>query len=227
MARKPAKKTTVRKPSRAAAKNSKRKVANAGKAKAAKTRKAKAKKAKTNKTKTTKAVAARKPSRKVAKKSAAKSARGPSKKSTVKARALRANPAPAAKPVHPPQRVAVSHYNNADFESGLRTYAQYRDLGIVDATHGMVRAHVLRFVEPCDPAVVSKLHFHDTQFQMVYVLKGWVKTELEGEGEVTMRQGSAWTQPPHIKHKINDYSEDAELLEVILPADFETVELAG
>ncbi|GEM_PF-186971 len=227
MARKPAKKTTARKLSRVAAKNNKRKVAKAGKTKAANAKKAKAKKTKTNKTKTMKAVAARKPSRKVAKKSAAKSARGPSKKSTVKARAPRANPAPAAKPVHPPQRVAVSHYNNADFESGLRTYAQYRDLGIVDATHGMVRAHVLRFVEPCDPAVVSKLHFHDTQFQMVYVLKGWVKTELEGEGEVTMRQGSAWTQPPHIKHKINDYSEDAELLEVILPADFETVELAG
>jgi hypothetical protein len=42
-----------------------------------------------------------------------------------------------------------------------------------------------------------------------------------------MRQGSAWTQPPRIKHKINDYSEDAELLEIILPAEFETVELAG
>lgn len=218
MARKSTK-TTARKPSRAAAKSSKRKVAKAGKAKAAKAKKAK--------TKTMKAVAARKPVRKVAKKSAAKSAHGSSKKSAAKARAPRAKSAPVAsvKPVRPPQRVAVSHYNNADFESGLRTYAQYRDLGIVDATHGMVRAHVLRFVEPCDPAVVSKLHFHDTQFQMVYVLKGWVKTELEGEGEVTMRQGSAWTQPPHIKHKINDYSEDAELLEVILPADFETVEL--
>ncbi len=218
MARKSTK-TTARKPSRAAAKSSKRKVAKAGKAKAAKAKKAK--------TKTMKAVAARKPVRKVAKKSATKSARGSSKKSAAKARAPRAKSAPVAsvQPSRPPQRVAVSHYNNADFESGLRTYAQYRDLGIVDATHGMVRAHVLRFVEPCDPAVVSKLHFHDTQFQMVYVLKGWVKTELEGEGEVTMRQGSAWTQPPHIKHKINDYSEDAELLEVILPADFETVEL--
>ena len=42
-----------------------------------------------------------------------------------------------------------------------------------------------------------------------------------------MRAGSAWTQPPKIKHKINDYSEDAELLEIILPADFETEELAG
>jgi len=212
MARKPAKKT-ARKASRVAAKSTKRKVAKAGKAKVAKAKKAKA-------------VVARKPARKVAKNPAAKSARRSSKKSAAKARAPRPNPAPAAKPARPPQRVAVSHYNNADFESGLRTYAQYRDLGIVDATHGMVRAHVLRFVEPCDPEVVSKLHFHDTQFQMVYVLKGWVKTELEGEGEVMMRQGSAWTQPPQIKHKINDYSEDAELLEIILPADFETVELA-
>jgi hypothetical protein len=230
MARKPAK-TTARKSSRAAAKNSKRKVAKSGNAKAAKTKGAKTKKAKTKATKTKKAKAgaARKPAPKVAKKSVAKSARKSSKKPGAKARAPRAKPAPVTnvQPSRPPQRVAVSHYNNADFESGLRTYAQYRDLGIVDATHGMVRAHVLRFVEPCDPAVVSKLHFHDTQFQMVYVLKGWVKTELEGEGEVTMRQGSAWTQPPQIKHKINDYSEDAELLEIILPADFETVEFAG
>jgi mannose-6-phosphate isomerase-like protein (cupin superfamily) len=143
--------------------------------------------------------------------------------------ARRAGPArtATARPARKPQRVAVSHYDNADFQSGLRSYAQYRDLGIVEATDGMVRAHVLRFTEPCDPAVVSKMHFHDTDFQMVYVLKGWVKTELEGEGEVLMRQGSAWTQPPRIRHRINDYSEDAELLEIILPADFETEELAG
>ncbi|MBN9003503.1 MAG: hypothetical protein J0H75_16075, partial [Rhizobiales bacterium] len=141
MARKPAKKTTARKPSRVAAKSSKRKVAKAGKAKAAKTRKAKTKPTKTKKAKAGAA-------RKVAKKSAAKSARGPSKKSTVKARAPRANPAPAAKSVHPPQRVAVSHYNNADFESGLRTYAQYRDLGFAAATDGLAQAHVIRFVPP-------------------------------------------------------------------------------
>jgi hypothetical protein len=37
-----------------------------------------------------------------------------------------------------------------------RTYAQYRDLGIVEASNGMVRAHVLRFTAPCDPKEVSK-----------------------------------------------------------------------
>jgi len=123
------------------------------------------------------------------------------------------------------QRVAISHHSDDDFATGLRSYAKYRDLGIAEATHGMVRAHVIRFVEPCDPAVVSKLHYHATEFQMVYVLKGWVKTELEGQGEVLMREGSSWTQPPRIRHVINDYSSDCELLEVILPAEFETVEV--
>ena len=123
------------------------------------------------------------------------------------------------------QSVAISHYRNADFESGLRSYAQYRDLGTVEATNGMVRAHVLRFTEPCDPQIVSKLHYHDTQFQMVYVLQGWVKTKLGDRGEITMRKGSSWTQPPGIRHVINDYSDDCELLEVILPAEFETVEV--
>ena len=37
---------------------------------------------------------------------------------------------------------------------------------------------------------------------MVYVLKGWVKTYMEGQGETLMKEGSAWTQPPRIKHLI-------------------------
>jgi hypothetical protein len=135
---------------------------------------------------------------------------------------------PAAKPkARPKQRIAISHHRDEDFKAdGLRTYAKYRDLGIADASHGLARAHVIRLMGPCNPAEVSKLHFHDVEFQMVYVLKGWVKTYMEGHGETMMREGSAWTQPPRIKHLIMDYSDDVELLEVILPADFRTVELA-
>jgi hypothetical protein len=136
-------------------------------------------------------------------------------------------PAPA-KRARPRQRVAVSHHREEDFKAdGLRTYAKYRDLGIADASNGLARAHVIRLVGPCNPAEVSKLHFHDVEFQMVYVLKGWVKTYMEGQGETLMNEGSAWTQPPRIKHLIMDYSDDVELLEVILPADFKTVELAA
>src|SRR5262245_59098902 len=124
------------------------------------------------------------------------------------------------------QRIAVSHHREEDFKcDGLRTYAKYRDLGIADATHGLARAHVIRLMGPCNPEEVSKLHYHDVEFQMVYVLKGWVKTYMEGVGETMFQVGSAWTQPPKIRHLIMDYSDDVELLEVILPAEFKTVEL--
>jgi len=132
------------------------------------------------------------------------------------------------KRARPKQRIAISHHREEDFKAdGLRTYAKYRDLGIVEASNGLARAHVIRLIGPCNPEEVSKLHFHDVDFQMVYVLKGWVKTYMEGQGETMMQQGSAWTQPPRIKHLIMDYSDDVELLEVILPAEFKTVELAS
>ncbi|WP_375304643.1 cupin domain-containing protein [Bradyrhizobium sp. A11] len=130
------------------------------------------------------------------------------------------------KPARPRQRIAISHHREEDFRAdGLRAYAKYRDLGIAEATHGLAQAHVIRLQGPCNPAEVSKLHFHDVEFQMVYVLKGWVKTYMDGQGETLMKEGSAWTQPPKIKHMILDYSDDVELLEVILPAEFKTVEL--
>ena len=180
-------------------------------------------------------MAGRKPKSKAAAKSAAlkkSSARKPAAKSSarksvkIKHRKARERVVPA-KRVRPKQRVAISHHRDEDFKTdGLRAYAMYRDLGIADATHGLAQAHVIRLIGPCDPAEVSKLHFHDVEFQMVYVLKGWIKTYIEGQGETLMKQGSSWTQPPRIRHLIMDYSDDVELLEVILPAEFKTVELA-
>ncbi len=123
------------------------------------------------------------------------------------------------------QTFVASHHSADAFEQGLRRYAQYRDLGIAAATGGMVRAHVIKFVPPFIPAEVSKRHYHDVQFQMIYVLKGWMKSEFEGQGAITMREGSCWIQPPKIKHTVLGYSDDCEVLEIILPADFETVEL--
>jgi mannose-6-phosphate isomerase-like protein (cupin superfamily) len=144
-----------------------------------------------------------------------------------KVRKTRARALPTAKRARPKQRIAISHHRDEDFKAdGLRAYAKYRDLGIAEASQGLARAHVIRLIGPCDPAEVSKLHFHDVEFQMVYVLKGWVKTYMEGQGETLMKQGSSWTQPPRIKHLIMDYSDDVELLEVLLPAEFKTVELA-
>jgi hypothetical protein len=40
-----------------------------------------------------------------------------------------------------------------------------------------------------------------------------------------MKEGSCWIQPSRIKHTVLDYSDDCEMLEIVLPADFDTVEL--
>jgi mannose-6-phosphate isomerase-like protein (cupin superfamily) len=148
--------------------------------------------------------------------------------SSRKAVKSKASTRPARSRPRPKQRIAVSHHREEDFRAdGLRTYAKYRDLGIAAATNGLAQAHVIRLLPPCNPAEVSKLHYHDVEFQMVYVLKGWVKTYMEGQGETLMKEGSAWTQPPKIKHMILDYSDDVELLEIILPAEFKTVEITA
>jgi len=124
-----------------------------------------------------------------------------------------------------PQQFTASHHRDEDFDHGLRPYSAYRDLGIAKATDGMVQAHVIRMTKPFTSEEVAIPHYHDVDFQMVYVLKGWFSSEFEGQGVHTFHAGSCWIQPPKIKHTVRGYSDDCELLEIVLPADFETVTL--
>jgi mannose-6-phosphate isomerase-like protein (cupin superfamily) len=146
--------------------------------------------------------------------------KAPARKPAVRKPARRAAK-PAAKP-RAKQRFTVSHLLDSDFVGGLRSYARYRDLGIAEATGGMVQAHVIRMVPPCTDEA-RKAHYHDVEFQMVYVLRGSMTTDFDAKGPITMHAGSCWIQPPKIKHAVLDYSDDCEVLEIILPAEFETV----
>jgi quercetin dioxygenase-like cupin family protein len=60
------------------------------------------------------------------------------------------------------------------------------------------------------------------EFQMVYVLKGWVRFWYEGQGEVLLKLGSCVHQPSGIAHRELEHSDDLEMLEITLPAEFET-----
>jgi uncharacterized RmlC-like cupin family protein len=164
-----------------------------------------------------------------------RAAAAPRKSPAATVRKAESAPAPGAAPdqsgairtsVKPPQVFTVSHLSQADFKTdGLRTYARYRDLGIAGATGGLCQAHVIRFIPPCTDAV-RKRHLHEADLQLVYVLQGWMKNEFEGHGEQMMSAGSCWLQPSGIKHTVLEYSADCEVLEIIVPADFKTEELA-
>jgi quercetin dioxygenase-like cupin family protein len=120
----------------------------------------------------------------------------------------------------PPTRTMVRHAAESGFDAGLRAFFEYRDLGIREATHGAFGAHVIRAVpgRHAEP----KWHTHDLAFQMVYILKGWVRFEYEDIGEVELRPGDCVHQPPRIRHRELAHSDDLELIEITGPAEFET-----
>lgn len=123
------------------------------------------------------------------------------------------------------QAFSISHADGSGtteshFEGGLRAFFEYRDLGIAAATGGSYVAHVIRAVpgRHAEPT----WHVHDLDFQMVYILQGWVVFEYEGQGEVTLRTGTCVLQPPGIRHREVRHSDDLELIEICSPAKFET-----
>jgi mannose-6-phosphate isomerase-like protein (cupin superfamily) len=119
----------------------------------------------------------------------------------------------------------VSHLRGAKFaRRGLRGYFEYRDLGIERATRGKVVAHVIR-ARP-GKAPHGEWHYHAVNVQFVYVLKGWVLFEYEGVGRVRMKAGSCFYQPPRIRHRELAHSKDLEMIEVVAPAKFRTLDSA-
>lgn len=123
------------------------------------------------------------------------------------------------------QAFCVSHADGSGtlkshFTGGLRAFFEYRDLGVNDATQGKYSANVIRAVP--GRRTEPTWHIHHLDFQMIYILKGWVTFEYEGQGEVTFRPGSAALQPPRIRHREIQHSDDLELIEITSPAEFKT-----
>src|SRR3954467_15625214 len=118
-------------------------------------------------------------------------------------------------------RFHVTHAKDGKFERrGLRSYFEYRDLGIKRATQGKVVAQVNRARPGSAPH--GEWHYHDDNVQFVYVLKGCVLFEYEGVGKVMMKAGSCFYQPPRIRHRELRHSRNLEMIEVVAPANFRT-----
>ena len=76
------------------------------------------------------------------------------------------------------------------------------------------------------------LHTHQLDFQMFYVLKGWVRfvyrledpdTGFTKEREYRFGPDDCCLQPPGILHNELECSDNLELIEVTSPADYSTV----
>ena len=124
------------------------------------------------------------------------------------------------------QLFSASLAKDAVYKTGLRSFMEYRDLGIERATHGQFRAHVIRIKKDAGgqhELHTTGLHRHLCDFQMFYVLKGWIKFVYDGEGEHIFRAGDCVLQPAGIVHNELDCSDDVEVLEIYSPAVHPTV----
>lgn len=122
-------------------------------------------------------------------------------------------------------RTMVTHAakDGSDFRQGLRAHFAYRDTGIANITGGALTAHVIKAIP--GEETVPEWHCHETEFQMFYVLKGWIEFEYEDIGHARMEAGATVFQPNGIRHRELAHSDDLEMLEIVSPASFTTTSL--
>ena len=61
-------------------------------------------------------------------------------------------------------------------------------------------------------------HVHEGSDDIVYVLKGRAKMEIEGIGSFDLKKGSCMRVPKDTKHRIHDVTEDLLQYNVFAPA---------
>jgi quercetin dioxygenase-like cupin family protein len=123
-------------------------------------------------------------------------------------------------------KITYSKLSESKWEKqGLRGFLEYRDLGVAELTEGRFRANVGRALHAHKPGLEAPLHYHSIGFHFTYILKGWMRTYYDGLGEVVLQAGDAVTYEGEIVQAHTEYSEDYEVLQVMMPADFATVQI--
>ncbi len=94
-----------------------------------------------------------------------------------------------------------------------------RDTGIAAATGGIATVRVAR------PRGTSakRRHRHDAEFLFTFVLSGSLTLDVDGRNARAVEAATSFVLPPFDSYAFLDCSSDLELLEVALPAAFETV----
>ena len=108
---------------------------------------------------------------------------------------------------------------------GPRRFLAYRDAGATVATGRRVNINVVRNSMAGESS--TGWHYHSLSCQFIFVLQGWARVEVEGRGEFTTRAGDAMTIPHGLKHDVTGFSADFAVLELNIPADYETIACAA
>ena len=96
----------------------------------------------------------------------------------------------------------------------------YRDL-IPGRLGGSIIASHIRI--PDAGPVPDMVHYHAVGFQLIYCYSGWVRLVYEDQGPpFILGAGDCVIQPPRIRHRVLEASEQLQVIEIGVPADHVT-----
>lgn len=96
----------------------------------------------------------------------------------------------------------------------------YRDL-FPDRMGGRFIASHIRI--PAGGPPPDYVHFHKIRFQMIFCYKGMARVAYEDQGApVLMQPGDCVLQPSQIRHKVLEFGDNSEFIEIGCPAEHET-----
>ncbi len=98
-----------------------------------------------------------------------------------------------------------------------RAGMHYRDL-IPDRLGGKIIASHIRI--PDGGPVPDMVHYHTVGFQLIYCYHGWVRLVYEDQGPpFILSAGDCVIQPPEIRHRVLESSDNLEVIEIGVPAE--------
>ena len=101
-----------------------------------------------------------------------------------------------------------------------RAGMRYRDLIPSRLGGAFIASHIHI---PNGGPVPDYVHYHRITFQMIYCKAGWVRVVYEDQGEpFVMQAGDCVLQPPEIRHRVLESSDNLEVIEISAPAEHET-----
>jgi len=94
-----------------------------------------------------------------------------------------------------------------------------RDIGIASATDGLAGVRVARPVRQPQQKFIS----HDADLLFMFLLNGSAEFNCDQMDSELLTAGDSFIVPSSMKHSLSKCSEDMEVLEVVLPAEFNTI----
>ena len=118
------------------------------------------------------------------------------------------------------QSLVVTRLDSSTAWGVGRAGMRYRDL-IPDRQGGRFIASHIHI--PSGGPVPDYVHYHKIRFQLIFCCRGWAKLVYEDQGgEFILKAGDCVLQPPQIRHRVLECSDNMEVVELGCPAEHET-----